>query len=218
MTAAKRITLPPAWFQTLTETATEFGTHSERLLYYADAGLILPAALVHKALLPMQYPGPSPYLVVRLDDYRSMPWAPADGDMVAPLIGAHRAYQVDGHAFTNLDIDGAGILVRRSELVLTSDQIEALQDASVLAKAPHPAKLRTLQRLLGVLVAQRWPDAGPYTVAEQLIRDLQLCGLGLSKECIAGHVRESRAELADSLKRAELDPVATAESPMARAA
>jgi hypothetical protein len=183
----------------MAETAAEFGTHPERLLYYADAGLILPAALVHKSLLPVAYPGPSPYLVVRLDHYREMPWTPAGGDMVAPLDGTHRAFQVDGHGFTNLDLDGAGVLVRRSELVLTCDQVEALHDACAPRKSAHPAKVRALHRLVGILVAARWPKAGPYTVADELLRDLQLLGLTMSKECIAGHIRDARSEIAASL-------------------
>lgn len=191
---AKRPALPPSWYQSLAETAAELGTHPERLLYYADAGLILPAALIPKALLPVSYPGPSPYLVVRLDIYRDMPWVPDAGDMVAPLIGSHRAYQVDGHAYTNLDLDGAGVLIRRSELVFTCDQIEALQEACKLTKPSHPAKSRMQQRIMGMLVAERWPKAGAYTVAEAIVTAFQLHGLSISNECAAGHVKESRSE------------------------
>jgi hypothetical protein len=193
---AKRIVLPPAWHRSLESVAAEFGCHRDEVLYYADAGLILPAALVHKTLLPVAYPGPCPYLVVRLDDYHSMAWAPVDGDMVAPLVGSHRAYQVDGKGFVNLEIDGAGVLVRRSDLVLTIDQVDALQDACGTKRSPHPAKLRTLQQILGALIADRWSDsAGPYTIAENILVSLQLKGVSLSKECVATHVREARAEL-----------------------
>ena len=199
----KRPTLPPAWYQTLAETAAELGTHPERLLYYADAGLILPAALVAKALLPVPYPGPSPHLIVRLDEYRTMAWLPDGDDMIAPLVGVHRAYQVDGHGFTNLDLDGVGVLIRRSQLVFTSDQVEALQDACGATKPPHPAKLWTIQQILGFLIADRWPDCGPYTVAENVLRGLQLCGVSLSKETIASHVREARSALERQSRREE---------------
>lgn len=192
----RRPALPPAWYQTIAETAAELGTHSERVLYYADAGLILPAALVAKALLPVPYPGPSPHLIVRLDDYRTMAWAPDGVDMIAPLVGVYRGYQVDGNGFTNLDVDGAGVVIRRSQLVFTSDQVEALQDACGVTKPPHPAKLRTLQQILGFLIADRWPDCGAYTIAENVLRGLQLNGVSLSKETIATHVREARAALA----------------------
>jgi hypothetical protein len=209
---AKRPNLPPSWYQTLAATAAEFGTHPDRVLRYADAGLILPAALISKAVLPVPYPGPAPYLVVRLDAYREMPWIPDAGDMVAPLIGAHRAYQLDGHAYTNLNFDGAGVLVRRSELVITSDQIEELRFACEAGeRTPHPAKLRTLQRITGALIAKRWPDSerraereGNYKIAEELACDLQLAGISLSKEAIALHVREARAERAAAVRQAQL--------------
>jgi hypothetical protein len=202
----RRPTLPPAWYQTLAETAAELDTHAERVLYYADAGLILPAALVAKALLPVPYPGPSPHLIVRLDDYRTMAWVPDGTDMIAPLVGVYRAYQVDGHGFTNLDLDGAGVLIRRSQLVFTSDQVEALQDACGITKPPHPAKVRTLQQILGYLVAERWPDCGHYTIAENVLRGLQLNGVSLSKETIASHIREARSAAEAASKRETAKP------------
>ena len=195
---AKPPALPPVWYQTLRETAAEFGTHVDRILYYLDAGMIVPAALIPKALLPGVYPGPSPYLVVRLDEYREMAWLPDGNDMVAALAGNPRTYQIDGDAYVYVELDGSGIVIRRSELVIPCDQVEALHEqceVSRAARGVHPAKLRTLQRLLGLLILDRWGEAGTYTIAESIVRASQLTGISISKECAAGHVKECRAEL-----------------------
>jgi hypothetical protein len=131
-----------------------------------------------------------------------MAWLPDGDDMVAALAGTHQAYQVDGNAYAYIELDGSGIVIRRSELVIPCDQVEALHDyCQIATQTPHPAKLKTLQRILGLLISERWPNAGPYTVAEALVRAMQLHGISISKECAAGHVKECRLRL--NLAKAE---------------
>jgi hypothetical protein len=204
---------------TLAEAAASLRVHPDLVLRYADIGILVPAALVPRTSLSPTALAPAPYVVVLLHDYLDMLWADnGAGDLVAPIVGSHRVYQVDGTAHIEVEFD-ATVIVRRSQLAFLADGIDGLREPSAepvgRQKTPHPAKLRTLQQILGMLIADRWANAGPYTVAEEMVRAFQLRGLNISKECVASHVKECRRELdaapnADEGCRANSDGLAQA--------
>jgi len=102
----KKPALPLSWYFTPAEIAHDSGVHPDGITYYCDSGLIVPAALVPKARLPMDCPGSAPHLCVLLPDYRSMAWTLATGEHIAPLVGEYRAFEVDGQEFRNSDATG----------------------------------------------------------------------------------------------------------------
>lgn len=109
----------PAWYLTPAEVGERWSTHPDRVLYCVDAGLISPAALVPKASLRFPCPGPSPHVVVMLDNYGAMDWRPDGDSMSAPLVGTFRAYHIDGGGFQTLELAGCDdVFVTRRSLVI----------------------------------------------------------------------------------------------------
>jgi hypothetical protein len=213
---------PPIWFCTAQEAAANLGVDRDHVLFWADIGELVPAVRIPSALVSIPQLAPAPYVLVYLHGYVDMRWInDGAGDLIAPLAGSHRVYQVDGLRSVEAEFDGT-ILVRRSELLFLTDGIAAFREEVQLGqtvdetqKRPNPTKLRTLQRIAALLIADRWPDAGNYTVAGEIVRGFQLLGLTVSKECAASHVKECRRELdaapnADEGCRANSDELAQA--------
>jgi hypothetical protein len=188
----KRAPLPPTWYATFAETAHELGTHPDRIAYYADCGLIVPAALVLKSAIPFDCPGPAPHVVVPLPEYRAMEWQPGvGGDRVAPLVGEFRAFQVDGEMPHNLTLrDCDQVLVSRADLVVTLDQRESLEAMGAMAKPINKTERNTLLCIIGLLLREAYPDTigKPYAMAETISRELALDGVTLGRQAIANKV------------------------------
>lgn len=190
------VRLPETWYSTPAELAAEWGVHADRILYYADAGLLEPAALLPKGMLPLPTGGPAPHVVVPLPNYRSMEWHDLAGERVAPLAGDFRAFEVDGGAFRNFTLSGGDdVVVCRSQLVITIDQREALEAMCEAPRSINPTERRNLLRLLGVALAKGFPEqiGKPHALAAILARELEFSGESLSRQAIAPKIEEALA-------------------------
>ena len=191
----------PTWYVTPTELAELWKCSVDRVLYWIDAGLMTPAALVPKAQLPFARPGPSPYVVVLLDCYASMAWRAEGGDMVAPLVGEFRAYQVERDGFVSLTIAGCDdVSVARSQLVLPIDQLEELTDLATKQAAMRSDERRTFLLILGALLADT--DAGEkhYAIGESVATVLFAAGVDMNVRTIASKVREAIDAFSDATR------------------
>src|SRR5690348_4726154 len=100
--------LLPTWHMTLAEAAASLGAHPDLVLRYADIGILVPAAPIPRTSLSLADLAPAPYVVVLLHDYLDMLWTDnGSGDLIAPIVGSHRVYQVDGTAFSDVDFDAS---------------------------------------------------------------------------------------------------------------
>jgi hypothetical protein len=189
---------PPRYYYTVAEQASEWNLHTDAVLYYMDGSALAAAAIVQKTSLPFDLPGPAPHIVVLLDRYREMAWQTVGDDRIAPLLGEHRAYEVDGHQYRNLTLsDCDGVCVRRSDLVVTLTAREDFEAMCAHGKRLNPVERNTFLLTIGALVNEAFPDQAhhPYAVAETISRDLSLMGVALSKQTIASKIIDAQEAL-----------------------
>jgi hypothetical protein len=199
----RKPTLPEPWYSTVAEVAYEFDVHPDRIRYYMDSGLIQPAALMPKAALPVQIPGPARHVCIALPDYRGMGWQAVGDDHVAPLAGEFQAFQVDGQAFSNLLLKGCdGVVVSQSDLVITITEREALECMRAVPQRFNPTERRNMLCMLDLLASAAYPDQSgqPYAVAEHMVRELELAGVSISRETVASKLKEARDALAVEMR------------------
>lgn len=192
MKAEPAIHLPPCWYHSLPAIAARWRCHPDDLYYWFDSGLLTPAVLIPKYLLAAEAQrGVSPSVCVVLDDhYRNLTWQHADGDAVAYIEGDFASFYTDGEGFRIIPVEiKTPLPIARSQLVLTEEQREAMEDrcAAPVAHRPNRAKEAATALVIRALATKAYPeDLGHhYRMAAKVCTAIELDGEKLSRETVA---------------------------------
>jgi hypothetical protein len=185
-------TIPQPWYFTPAEVAAEWGVHPDRVTYYADAGLFVPAVAIPRARLGGPLPHPSPILVVMLDRYAELVWD-EQPDPQTLLVGMHRCFQTTGIGFKSFDFDfTTPVSVHRSDLVVCLDQRDDLEAAGRRTRF-NQIERRTLLQIIAIMARQGYGNdlRQPYQLGDMISKDGQLLGIELSNETIAQKIKQA---------------------------
>lgn len=190
-----KLSLPQPWYYSVDELANDWGVHADRVRYYMDAGLIVPAAAIPRSRVSTSVPGASPLVVVMLDKYPLLAWN-GERDPAALVSGALRCFQTSGIGFSSFELTlDTPIEIRRSELVVCIDQREALEE--IPRKRMNPVERRTLLQLIATMASKGYGTdlANHYSDAAMFCKDAALCGIDISAETIAQKLIAAREYL-----------------------
>jgi len=193
--------LPEPWYYPLQDVAEgRWHVPVDRVLHYIDTGYCQPSALIHKAMLGLDLPGPSPYVVVQLHAYRDMIWTDSTAGRIADLVLPCTAYEYDRGEVRSIQIErlDGPVLVARADLVLSLSAIEEVERAVSEPRNINPTERTTLLQIMAVLLDEdndRWREH-PYECASWIRQRLSNCGKRLSNETIAQKVRAAGEAIA----------------------
>lgn len=191
-----KLSLPQPWYYTVDELAKDWSVHPDRVRYYMDAGLMVPAAAIPRSRVANPVPGASPLVVIMLDQYSSLAWD-AKGDPAALVSGVLRCFQTNGIGYSSFELTlDAAVEIRRSELVVCLDQREVLEETP-RPQSINPVERRTLLQLIAVMASKGYAMdlVNHYADAQMLCKDAELCGIELSVETIAKKLIAAREHL-----------------------
>jgi hypothetical protein len=193
------ILLPPRWYHTIPALASRWQCHPDDIFYWFDSGTLTPAALVPKLELPPEaQSGVSPSACIVLDDFRSLSWHYVDGDAVAFIEGVLASFHTDGEGFRIIPLEiKAPLQIARSQLVVTEEQREAMEDkyAAVTVGRPNKAERAATNLVIRALAMKAYPDdlAHHYRMANKLCAALELEGAKVSRQTVAQKLKEALA-------------------------
>jgi hypothetical protein len=202
MRADPGIQLPPCWYYTLPDIAARWRCHPDRLWYWFESGTLTPAVLVPKHLLPIEAQnGVSPSVCIVLDDFRSLDWRHVDGDAFTYIEGVLASFYPDGDGFRIIPVEiETPLQIARSQLVLTDEQREAMEDksAAVVAGRPNRAERAATNLVIRALAMKAYPDDldHHYRMANKLCAVLELEGAKVSRQTVAQKLKEALARKA----------------------
>jgi len=193
------IRLPVAWWLSLDTVAVQWQCHRDQVLYMFDAGLLTPWLLLPKYLLPLEaQSGAAPNVCIVLESYRSLMWTYTDDDARAYISGSFVGFAVEREGFRTIPVQLVDpVEIRRSQLVMLTDQADELEAMAVASKArcKNKAQERADDMLIAALAEAAFPDdvAHPYRIAAKLLVSIECAGLSLSREAIAGKLKHAMA-------------------------
>ena len=191
MKADPALQLPPCWYYSIAEIAARWHCHPDRIWYWFESGTLAPAVLVPKYLLPAEaQKGLSPHVCIVLENFRSLDWQHAAGEAVAYIEGEFASFYADGDGFRIVPLEIASpLLVRRSQLVVTEEQRETMEDncISTTASRPNKAERAATDLVIKALAMKAYPDdlTHHYRMASKVVTALELDGEKISRETVA---------------------------------